>query len=126
MPPLGLESLRDALAGGTVEERLLLQEPGEQIPVARGQARAAISAPEPLADEPDRALHLALDPGGVRRTQPRGKTGVLRERKEALVPLRLLSAPADNNRFHAIVEDLGGQPPEEPQHPPARLPEHLN
>src|SRR5450759_618748 len=64
MRALGLEALRDALAGGAVDARLLLHKPGEQIPVARVQARAAISAPEPLTDETDRALHLPLDPGG--------------------------------------------------------------
>src|SRR4030067_3229186 len=120
MPPLGLESLRDALAGGAVDARLLLQEPGEQLPVARVQARAAISAPESLTDEPDRALHLPLHPGGVRRTQPRSEAGMLRERMESLVPLRLLAPPADHYRFHAVVEDLGGPLPEEPERPPGR------
>ena len=34
MRALGLEALRDALASGAVDARLLLQKPGEQIPVA--------------------------------------------------------------------------------------------
>src|SRR3990170_790476 len=121
MHALCLEALRDALAGGAVDARLLLQEPGEQIPVARGQARAAISAPESLTDEPDRALHLTLHPGGVRRTQPRSEAGMLRERMESLVPLRLLAPPADHRRFHAVVEDLGGHSAEEPERPLVRL-----
>ena len=93
----------DSLVGGFFE-------PNDHIPVGLGERGEGIAPPESLPDIVHGTFDFSFDPGTVGRTGFGLKPIVMGKVEEFHVKNRLPVLPAQDDIFHVVVGDLGGNP----------------
>jgi len=109
MGPFLGPALLDRLMMGAVDSAVgRLVQPDEDVLVGLPEGAVRIAPPEPLPQEVDRPLHLALHPGAVGSAGLRLEAVMMGEVQTLRVENRLPGRiPAHDDVLHVVVEDFG-------------------